>query len=57
MQKLSEDILSDLASAYTSEQILEMLGINTVELLCLLSEQVEDNIHKFELRPLDCNEI
>jgi len=57
MQRLSEDILSDLASAYTSEQVLDILGINTLELLCILIDPVEENIHKFEWRPLDSHEF
>jgi hypothetical protein len=57
MHSHSEQILADLASAYSSEQVLEILDINTEELLCILIERVEANIHKFELRPLDCNEF
>ena len=57
MPRLSEEILSDLASAYTSEQVLDLLEIDTQELLSILIDQLEDNLHKFELRPVDCNDL
>ena len=47
--------LLDISLAYSSEEILEILDIQTLELADLLKERIRENILKFNLRPVDCN--
>lgn len=52
---LSDEQLLDISLAYSSEEILEILDIQTLELADLLKERIRENILKFNLRPVDCN--
>ena len=54
---LSDEQLSDIAEAYSPEQILEILDISSLEILLQFREQVQENLTKFEVRPVDCDEI
>ena len=44
MATLSEEQLRDIADAYSCEQIIDLLDI-------------EENLDKFSLRPVDCNDF
>jgi len=57
MPQLSDEQLTDLAEAYTIEELIEILEIDTLDLLDLLREKLEDNLHKLNLRPVDCNDF
>ena len=50
---LSKEQLLDISLAYSSEEILEVLGIETLELAQMLQERIEENLYKFNLRPVD----
>ena len=52
---LSEEQLIDISLAYNNEEILDILQIETIELVHILQEQIEEKILKFNLRPVDCN--
>ena len=52
---LSDEQMLDISLAYSSEEIVEILDIEPLDLLSLLKDRVEDNILKFNLRPVDCN--
>jgi len=54
---LSEEQLSDIADAYSCEQIIDLLDIDSLTLLDFFREYVEDNLDKFNLRPVDCNDF
>ena len=54
---LSDQILSDIADAYSPEQILEILDISSLEILLQFRELVQENLTKFEMRPVDCDDI
>lgn len=55
MLLLSSQQLEDIALAYSCEEILDLLGVEPFELVELLRERIEQNILKFNLRPVDCN--
>jgi hypothetical protein len=57
MPQLSDEQLIDLAEAYTIEELVDILERDTIELLDLLREKLEDNLHKLNLRPVDCNDF
>jgi len=52
---VSEEVLVDLARAYSPEEILDILEIDSLELLHMLYDKVCENISDFEIRPVDCN--
>ena len=52
---LSKEQLLDISLAYSSEEILEVLGIETLELAQMLQERIEENLYKFNLRSVDCD--
>jgi len=54
---LSDEQLSDIAEAYSPEQILEILDISSLEILLQFRELVQENLTKFEMRPVDCDDI
>ena len=54
---LSEEQLRDLADAYSCEQIIDLLNIDSLTLLDFFREYVEENLDKFNLRPVDCNDF
>ena len=54
---LSEEQLSDIAEGYSPEQILEILDITSLEILMQFRERVQENLTKFEMRPVDCDEV
>ncbi len=54
---LSEEQLRDLADAYSCEQIIDLLDIDSLTLLDFFREYVEENLDKFNLRPVDCNDF
>jgi len=55
--QLSEEQLRDIADAYSCEQIIDLLDIDSLTLLDFFREYVEDNLDKFNLRPVDCNDF
>jgi hypothetical protein len=55
--QLSEEQLRDIADAYSCEQIIDILDIDSLTLLDFFREYVEDNLNKFNLRPVDCNDF
>jgi hypothetical protein len=55
--QLSEEQLRDIADAYSCEQIIDILDIDSLTLLDFFREYVEDNLDKFNLRPVDCNDF
>ena len=57
MPTLSEEQLRDIADAYSCEQIIDLLDIDSLTLLDFFREYVEDNLDKFNLRPVDCNDF
>lgn len=57
MPQLSEEQLRDIADAYSCEQIIDILDIDSITLLDFFREYVEDNLDKFNLRPVDCNDF
>ena len=54
---VSEDVLKDLSETYSPEEILETLGLNNFDLVVLLYDRIEENLHNFQLRPVDSNEF
>ena len=50
---LSQEILRDISDTYSTEDILDNIGMLPYDLALLLAEEIKDNLHKFELRPLD----
>ena len=54
---LSDEQLSDIAEAYSPEQILEILDISSLEILLQFRELVQENLTKFEMRPVDCDAL
>jgi|TARA_R100001086_G_C11837513_1_gene258233 hypothetical protein len=54
---LSEEQLRDIADAYSCEQIIDLLDIDSITLLDFFREYVEENLDKFNLRPVDCNDF
>ena len=57
MNTLSEEQLLDISEAYSCEEIIDLLDIDSLKLLDLLREELAENIHKFNLRPGDCNDF
>ncbi len=57
MATLSEEQLRDIADAYSCEQIIDLLDIDSITLLDFFREYVEENLDKFNLRPVDCNDF
>ncbi len=57
MATLSEEQLRDIADAYSCEQIIDLLDIDSLTLLDFFREYVEENLDKFNLRPVDCNDF
>lgn len=54
---LSEEQMRDIADAYSCEQIIDLLDIDSLTLLEFFREYVEENLDKFSLRPVDCNDF
>ena len=54
---LSEEQMRDIADAYSCEQIIDLLDIDSLTLLDFFREHVEENLDKFNLRPVDCNDF
>tara|TARA_B100000700_G_C14590380_1_gene644337 strand:- start:325 stop:504 length:180 start_codon:yes stop_codon:yes gene_type:complete len=54
MSTLSDEQLLDISMCYTCDQIVDILEIESHELLLLLRERVEESILKFNIRPVDC---
>ena len=57
MNTVSDEQLLDISEAYSCEEIVDLLDINSLKLLDLLREELAENIHKFNLRPVDCNDF
>jgi len=57
MSILSDEQLGDLASAYSCEQIIDILGIEPIQLLLAFQEEVNYYIDDFKLRPVDCHDF
>lgn len=51
---ISDEILRDLSHAYSSTDVLELLDIDTFELVLALREKIAENLEKFDLKPVDC---
>jgi hypothetical protein len=54
---ISNEQLRDLSEAYAADDILDILGMSNYDLVILLIEQIEENIDKFQLRPVDKYEL
>lgn len=46
-----------MSEAYAADDILDILGMSNYDLVILLIEQIEENIDKFQLRPVDTYEL
>ena len=57
MPILSEEQLIALSEAYSCDQLIDILGIESIQLLMAFREDVEENISKFNLRPVDCHDF
>ena len=57
MPTLSDEQLSDLAEAYSGEQIIDILGLESIQLLFAFREEVNYYISDFKLRPVDCHAL
>jgi hypothetical protein len=57
MSTLSDEQLSDLAEAYSCEQIIDILGLEPIQLLLAFNEEVNYYIADFKLRPVDCHDL
>jgi hypothetical protein len=55
MPQLSDEQLEDIALAHSCEEILDILGIESLELAELLRDKIEQSISEFNLLPVDCN--
>jgi hypothetical protein len=54
---VSENVLKDLAESYTPDEILEILGLDNFDLVVLLYDRIEENLHNFQLRPVDTYDV
>jgi hypothetical protein len=50
---LSHEILRDISDMYSTEEILDNIGMLPYDLTLLLAEEITCNISKFDRRPLD----
>ena len=57
MPILSEEQLIALSEAYSCDQLIDILGIESIQLLMAFREDVEANLSKFNLRPVDCHDF
>jgi|8_EtaG_2_1085327.scaffolds.fasta_scaffold218317_2 hypothetical protein len=57
MPQLSDEMLSDIAEAHSPEEIVEILDLESIDLLLSFRDRVQEQLTKFEVRPLDCHEI
>jgi hypothetical protein len=57
MPQLSDEMLGDIAEAHSPEAIVEILDLDSLELLLAFRERVQEQLIKFEVRPVDCHEI
>ncbi len=56
MDTLSDEQVHDLSQAYDAYEIIDILDIESEELISLLRRRVARNIKLFDLRPVDCND-
>jgi|TARA_R110002126_G_scaffold3473_1_gene19770 hypothetical protein len=54
---LSEEQILDISQAYSCEEIIDILDIDSLQLLDAFREELFENLHKFNLRPVDCNDF
>jgi hypothetical protein len=54
---VSENVLKDLSETYSPEEILEILGLDNFDLVVLLYDKIEENLHNFQLRPVDTYDV
>ena len=57
MNTLSEEQILDISQAYSCEEIIDILDIDSLQLLDVFREELFENLHKFNLRPVDCNDF
>jgi hypothetical protein len=50
---ISKEILRDISDTYSSDEILDNIGMLPYDLALLLAEEIKENISKFDHRPLD----
>jgi hypothetical protein len=50
---LSHEIISDILESYTIEDIIEIVGLSSLDVALMLDENISENLHKFEHLPLD----
>tara|TARA_R110002051_G_scaffold142455_5_gene215653 strand:- start:1174 stop:1359 length:186 start_codon:yes stop_codon:yes gene_type:complete len=50
---LSHGIISDIVEAYSIEDILEIIGLSSLDVALILNENITENLHKFDNLPLD----
>ena len=57
MNTPSEEQILDISQAYSCEEIIDILDIDSLQLLDAFREELFENLHKFNLRPVDCNDF
>ena len=57
MPLLSDQILGDIAEAYSTEEVIELLDLESIDILDAFRDRVRVNLTRFEIRPIDCHEI
>ena len=57
MPQLSDEMLSDIAEARSPEEIVEILDLESIDLLLSFRERVQEQLTRFDVRPIDCHEI
>jgi len=57
MPQLSDEMLSDIAEAHSPEEIVEILDLESIDLLLSFRERVQEQLTRFDVRPIDCHEI
>jgi hypothetical protein len=56
METLSDEQVHDLSQAYDAYEIIDILDIESEELISILRRKIARNIKLFDLRPVDCND-
>ena len=57
MPLLSDQILGDIAEAYSTEEVIELLDLESIDILDAFRDRVRENLTRFEIRPIDFHEI
>tara|TARA_R110000824_G_scaffold217460_2_gene403952 strand:- start:1037 stop:1210 length:174 start_codon:yes stop_codon:yes gene_type:complete len=57
MPQLSDEMLRDIAEAHSPEEIVEILDLESIDLLLSFRDRVREQLTRFDVRPIDCHEI